>query len=111
MQRSRRQPFLAAEDMGDLHQVIVHLRRQMIRGIAVGFQQNSIFKDAVLYCDLPIDCILERHFAFQRDREADCGMRSARRFIFRPLGLIEVPVTAVVARWQAALLLAFTHPG
>ena len=111
MQRGRRQPFLAAEDMGDLHQVIVHLRRQMIRRITVGLQQNGVFEDAVLHRDLPIDRILERHFAFRRDRKTNCGMRSARRFILRPLGLVQMTVSAVVARRQAALLLIFAHPG
>ena len=111
VQRGGRQPFFTAQDVRNLHQMIVYLGGQMVGRVAVGLQENGVFEQPVLHRNLAVDRVGERCFAFHRHGEADRGVLPARGFVLGPLGVRDIPVPPVVAGREAALLLAFAHPG
>ncbi len=71
VQRRRRQPFLPAQHVRDLHQVIVYHHGQVIGGQTVAFEQHRIGYAGVLDRHVAADHVVDGRRAFQRRRKAD----------------------------------------
>ncbi len=108
MQREGRQPFRAADDMRDLHQVIVDRGCQVVEGKAIGFQQDVIIQVLVFNGDIPAQHIIDRGGAFAGHLEADdillAGCDTPGSF-----HRVELAAGAVVMRDLLAALLLLAH--
>src|SRR5690606_960829 len=64
MQRSRRQPFLSPDHMGDAHQMVIYNISEMIGGHAIRLHQYFIIKCIGMHQYPASDHIIEPHFFF-----------------------------------------------
>ena len=71
VQRCRRQPLFAANNMSNLHEVIVHDIRQMIRRQFVSrLIKHLIVEDIRLYSNVATDEVVNDNFLSRFDEEA-----------------------------------------
>ena len=107
VQRRRRNPLLAAQDVRDLHQVIVHHHGQVIGRQPVALEQHRVHDAGVLHGDVAADDVVHGRRARQRRRKADDG-RPALGFeggaLLRRQSAM-APVVGQVARSQFLQLL------
>ena len=61
----------AADDVGDLHQVVVHDVGEIVGGHSVTLKQHLIVKGGVLDGDLTVDQVIPRCASFQRNPLTD----------------------------------------
>ena len=104
VQGEGRQPFGAAQHVGDFHQVVVHHRGQVIERPAVGFDQDVIVQLVVAVGDVAADDIVAGDGAFAGHLEAN-DMRFPGGDAGSGLLRGDVPAMAVVARLLFAGLL------
>ncbi len=72
MQGGRGEPFLSADDMADLHQMVIDDVGQMVGGEVVGaLVQHLVVKDAGADGDLSADEVVDLHVAARLDEETD----------------------------------------
>jgi hypothetical protein len=94
--RGRRQPVLAAEDVRDAHGVIVDDDGEVVRGEAVGLQQDLVLDGAQWPLDVSVHEVVQRDNALVRHLQPH-NVRLALRALGRLLR-IDAPTEAVVAR-------------
>ena len=90
------QPFLGAQDMADLHQVVVGYYGQMVGGKAIGFEQDEIVEEVVLPLDFVADQVVQAGKTGVGGSEADYG-RSPGGFQAAAFRSGQGAATAVVA--------------
>jgi hypothetical protein len=91
--------------MADLHEMIIHDIREMVRREPIRFQQYEIIEQSCLEGNVSSDFVVYRDRTFEGHLEAD-NERIARSSITRALG---VPTSSIVARPTAARLLGSAH--
>ena len=87
VQRQGREPFLPADDLGNLHEMVVHDVRQVVcRQLVRPFPQHLVVKCVRIHLDVPADEVVHLHHTVIRHLEADgpVGMRLQKRL---PLAL------------------------
>ena len=70
VERCRRQPFLATDDVGNLHQVVIDDVRQMVGGQLVGtLIEHLVVEDVALHAHLATDKVVDQHLASRLNLE------------------------------------------
>ena len=79
--RRRRNPLLAADDVADLHQVIVDDDREMIGGEPVRLQQHLVVEARQVERDLPAQRVGDRYRSLARGfMRITCAVPASIRF-------------------------------
>ena len=83
---------VAANDVGDVHVVVVDDDRKIVGRGSVAAQDHEIVEFLIAKDDTSLHAILDHGFAFARGFEADRGLDSGRR-----LGRVAIAPSAVIA--------------
>ena len=87
MQRSRREPFLAADHMTHLHQMVVDNIGEMVGGKVVGtFIKHLVVENVGVDGDFAADKVVDMNFAARLNEEADHILRAVVNEAFHLLG-------------------------
>ena len=99
------QPFVAAEDVADLHGVVIDDGGEVVGGEAVGLEQDVVVQEAILEGDVAAEGVGDNGGAFVGHLEADDAAAALMRDRFADLGVGEGAAVAVVAGGLLGLLL------
>ncbi len=105
VQRQRVHPFVAAQNVCDLHQMVVDDVGHVIGGDAVGLHQHGVLQNLVLEGDVAADHVVHGDLAIERHLEAH-RVRLAARGAALGFGRVKRAAMPVVPRIKT-LLLAF----
>ena len=103
-----RDPLLGADDVADLHQMVIDDVGQMIRGEAVRFEQHLVVHVVVREGDGAAQLVAEGGLALYRNLEAD-DRRATLRLKSSNLRRGQLAVRPVVARRQLGGNLRLAH--
>ena len=100
--------FVAADDMGDAHGVVVHHVGKVVGGHAVAFNQDLIIKGAAVHGHVAVHLVVEGNGAFGGDLLPDDVGHAGGQLGFH-LFLGKVAAMAVVAGRHAGSFLHLAH--
>ena len=106
--RSRGKVLVAAYNMGDAHEVVVHNVGKVVGRHAVGLNQDLVVQCAVLHCHISVNVVVECGSSLQRHLLAnDVGNTCVQLFLnfFRR----EIPAVAVIHGSNVRSFLNFPH--
>ncbi|MCG3142138.1 MAG: hypothetical protein HDKAJFGB_03525 [Anaerolineae bacterium] len=104
----RRNPFVAAHDVRNFHQMVVNHNRHVVRRKAVAFQQHLVVNIRVRNRNVAVNKIGQRRRTFQRYGETHHA-RQSFCFAFRALFRREPATATIITRWFAARFLFCAH--
>ena len=105
-----REPLVSSHDVADLHEVVIDDDGQVVRRVAVRFQQHEVVQRLVLEDDVSAQDVVRHRLAGKRRLEPHNRCDATRL----PLGALlgrQVTAVAIVARRLLAGLLRLPHLG